>query len=66
MGIRADKPRWKSPVMFIGVESWLVITGFIARSTGRLSNSLVVSAIAVPYLGYPVWAFWLGRHLLTW
>ena len=57
---------WVSLAMIVGVGSWLVITGLIAQSTGRLPNSVVMSVVAVPYLGYPVWAFWLGRWLLTW
>ena len=57
---------WASLAMIVGVGSWLVITGLVARSTGRLPNSVVMSAVAVPYLGYPVWAFWLGRRLLGW
>ena len=57
---------WVSLAMIVGVGSWLVITGLVARSTGRLPNSVLMSSVAVPYLGYPVWAFWLGRHLLGW
>ena len=57
---------WVSIAMLLGVGSWLVITGIVARSTGRLSNSVLMSSVAVPYLGYPVWAFWLGRRLLGW
>ena len=57
---------WVSLAMIVGVGSWLVITGLVARSTGRLPNSLMMSAVAVPYVGYPVWAFWLGRYLLDW
>jgi hypothetical protein len=57
---------WVSLAMIVGVGSWLVITGLVARSTGRLPNSVLMSSVAVPYLGYPVWAFWLGRRLLGW
>jgi hypothetical protein len=57
---------WVSLAMIGGVGSWLVITGLVAQSTGRLPNSVLMSAVAVPYVGYPVWAFWLGRHLLGW
>ena len=56
------------PVMFamiVMVGAWLVITGYLGRSTGKLPHSLLVSIVAVPYFGYPVWAFWLGRHLLS-
>lgn len=56
---------WVSSAMIFGVGSWLVFTGLVARSTGRLPNSLLMSAIAVPYFGYPVWAFWIGLQLLN-
>jgi hypothetical protein len=57
---------WVSLAMILGVGSWLVITGMVARSTGRMPNSVLMSALAVPYLGFPVWAFWLGQILLVW
>lgn len=57
---------WVSLAMIVGVGAWLVITGLVAQSTGKLPNSLLISGIAVPYVGYPVWAFWLGRLLLSW
>jgi hypothetical protein len=57
---------WVSLAMILGVGSWLVVTGLVARSTGKLPNSLLMSAIAVPYFGYPVWAFWIGLQLLGW
>jgi hypothetical protein len=57
---------WVTPAMLLGVGAWLVITGWVARSTGKLPQSVLMSILAVPYLGYPIWAFWLGRHLLKW
>jgi hypothetical protein len=57
---------WVTPAMLMGVGSWLVITGWVARSTGKLPQSVLMSILAMPYLGYPIWAFWLGRHLLKW
>lgn len=57
---------WVSLAMIVGVGSWLLIIGLVSRSTRRFPNSLLISAIAVPYVGYPLWAFWLGWHLLRW
>lgn len=57
---------WVTLAMIGGVGTWLVITGLVARSTGRLPNSVPMSLAAVPYLGYPLWAFWIGRCLLSW
>jgi len=45
---------WVSLTMILGVGIWLIVTGLIARSTGRLPNSLLMSAKGVPYTGYPV------------
>src|SRR5574337_950800 len=33
---------WVSLAMIVGVGSWLVITGLVARSTGRLPNSVLM------------------------
>src|SRR5574341_662629 len=51
---------WISLTIIVGVGSWLMVTGIVARSTASLPNSVLMSAVAVPYLGYPAWAFWLG------
>jgi hypothetical protein len=59
----AQQVVWVSLAMIVGVGFWLVITGLVARSTPRFPNSLRMSLFAVPYLGYPIWAFWLGKHL---
>ena len=57
---------WVCLAMFLGVGFWLVTTGLLARSTGRLPNSVLMSILALPYVGYPVWAIWLGLRLLGW
>jgi len=57
---------WIALSMIVGVGTWLVITGIVARSTGRLPNSVMMSVLAVFYFGYPLWAIWLGRRLSTW
>lgn len=45
------------------VGGWLVMTGYQGRSTDLLPRGLLMSLLAVPYFGYPIWAFWLGRTL---
>jgi hypothetical protein len=55
---------WASIAIMGGVGSWLLITGFVSRSAGVFPNSVLMSAVAVPYFGFPVWAIWLGKHLL--
>lgn len=57
---------WTSLTILGGVGSWLIITGVLAKSIGGFSNSVLMSAIAVPYFGFPAWAIWLGRILLGW
>jgi hypothetical protein len=57
---------WVSLAMIGGVGAWLIITGLMARSVAALPNSVLMSVVAVPYVGYPVWAIWLGRQLLGW
>jgi hypothetical protein len=55
---------WVSLAIIMGVGAWLLITGLVARSASVFPNSVLMSAIAVPYFGYPVYVFWLGRQLL--
>ena len=45
------------------VGLWLLITGNLARPI--LPHSQRMSLLAIPYVGYPIWAFWLGTHLLS-
>ena len=50
--------------MFVVLGVWFAITGHLGRATGRLTHSLRMSFLAWTYLGYPFWAFWIGRQLL--
>ncbi len=56
---------WAS-ISILTAGAWMVITGYVARATGRMPNSVLMGWLAAPYFGYPVWAFWLGRLLLRW
>ncbi len=51
-------------IAFIFLVVWLVLTGYLGNSTGALPHGLRMGLLAVTYVGYPIWAFWLGRHLL--
>ena len=45
---------------------WIVITGyFLGRSIGKLPRSLLISVLAALYFGYPIWAIWLARLLVS-
>lgn len=44
--------------------AWMVGTGYLARSTGFLPNGVRNGILGGLYLGFPIWAFALGRRLL--
>ena len=52
-------------IAILVVRAWLVITGYLGRSTGLFRHSLPMSLVAVPYFGYPIWAWWLARSLFA-
>lgn len=43
-------------IALLVVGIWLVITGYLGRSTGNIRRSLLMSVLAAFYLGYPIWA----------
>ena len=51
-------------IAFLFLVVWLVLTGYLGSSSGTLPHGLRMGLLAVTYVGYPIWAFWLGRHLL--
>jgi hypothetical protein len=46
----------------IGV--WFVVTGYVGGRSGLLPRGGCMGILAATYIGYPIWAFWFGRHLL--
>ena len=52
-------------IAFLVLVVWLVLTGYMGSSTGVLPHGIRMGLLAVTYVGYPIWAFWLGRHLLN-
>jgi hypothetical protein len=52
-------------IAILVLGAWLVITGYLGRSTGLLRGSVRMSLVAVPYFGYPIWAWWLARSLFS-
>jgi len=51
-------------IAFLALVVWFVATGLTCSSTGVLPHGLRLGVLAATYIGYPFWAFWLGRHLL--
>ncbi len=47
----------------IGV--WIVITGLLARRSGRLHISVAVIILGALCFGYPLWAYRVGQQLLS-
>jgi hypothetical protein len=52
-------------VAFLFLVAWFVTTGYLGSSSRLLPNGVRMSLLAVTYVAYPIWAFWLGRHLLN-
>lgn len=50
-------------VALLVVGAWMIGTGVLARSIGFLPNGLRNGILGAIYLGYPVWAFDVGRRL---
>jgi hypothetical protein len=51
-------------VAFLVLVVWLVMIGYLGSSSGVLPHGVRMGLLAATYVGYPIWAFWLGRHLL--
>ena len=50
-------------IAFMVILAWFVINGYLGRSSDKLPNSMILHVLAGLYIGYPVWAFSLGRRL---
>jgi hypothetical protein len=50
---------------FLVAMVWFIINGMMGRATGKLPNGLLLDILAGLYVGYPFWAFRLGRQLLA-
>jgi hypothetical protein len=50
-------------IAFIALGGWFVTIGYLGRSAGLLPNGVRIGLLAATYVGYPIWAFWLGRRL---
>lgn len=50
-------------IAFLVVLVWFVINGYVARSTDPNPDRMLLHVLAGLYIGYPFWAFSVGRRL---
>jgi hypothetical protein len=51
-------------VAFLFLAVWFVMTGYVGSRSGVLPRGVRMGFLAVTYVCYPIWAFWLGRQLV--
>lgn len=49
--------------LFALFGGWMLMAGYLCRAQMLMQHSVAFSIIGWSYIGYPVWAFWLGRQL---
>ena len=59
-----DEQIGPASIVYLFVAAWFVITGYLGSSSGILPRGVLTGILAATYLGYPIWAIWLARHLL--
>jgi hypothetical protein len=50
-------------IAFLFLAVWFLTTGYLGSSSGVLPHGLRMGILAATYVGYPIWAYWLGRNL---
>jgi hypothetical protein len=50
-------------VVDVGLAVWFVVTGYLGRVGGVLPNGVRWGVLGATYIGYPFWAFRMGRLL---
>jgi hypothetical protein len=50
-------------VAFLVLGAWFVGVGYVGGRRGLLPNGVAMGVSAALYVGYPFWAYRLGRHL---
>jgi hypothetical protein len=44
---------------------WMLLEAFLARQSGKSSGGFIMALLGATIIGYPLWAIWLGRVLLS-
>jgi hypothetical protein len=47
----------------LGLGAWFVLVGHLGSRAGLLPRGVRMGLLAASYVGYPIWAIWLGRRL---
>jgi hypothetical protein len=48
-------------IMFVLLAAWFVAVGRLVTSLGIARRGVAMGLLAATYIGYPIWAVWLGR-----
>jgi len=51
-------------IALLALGAWFVIAGRMVTSAGFAPNGVRMGLLAAVYVGYPVWAIWIGRRFL--
>jgi len=51
-------------LVYLFLAAWFITTGYLGSSSGILPRGVLMGFLAATYVGYPIWAIWLARHLL--
>jgi hypothetical protein len=47
----------------LGLGIWFVLIGYLGSRVGLLPRGVAMGLLGATYVGYPIWAVWLGRRL---
>jgi len=50
-------------IMFVLLAAWFVAVGRLVTELGIARRGVLIGLVAATYIGYPIWALWLGRAL---
>ena len=59
-----DEQIGPASIVYLFLAAWFIITGYLGSSSGILPRGVLMGILAATYVGYPIWAIWLARHLL--
>ena len=63
MSFTTQLPFAAASILTIG--AWVLVTGAMGRRGNGVPGGVTLDILAALYVGYPVWAYRMGRHLLA-